>query len=163
MSLKMYLLYWFIPSSRREEGEFVEERLLSYLYYFNCKADYYECHEYGESLWLDSGRPVVLKGLIQAAVCLYHLYNGNVRGGYAMWLRAKGYLKPSLPTYEGIDLAALTRDLDTVFRAVPVQWHTKIVTPEQIVELKLPTVRIAFTDPLIAERLTDYSPAELDV
>lgn len=66
----------------------MDERLLSYLYYFNCKSDYYECHEHGEALWLDSGRPVVLKGLIQAAVCLYHLYNGNVKGGYTMWLRA---------------------------------------------------------------------------
>ncbi|MCY0877106.1 MAG: DUF309 domain-containing protein [Firmicutes bacterium] len=138
----------------------MDNRLMSYLYCFNVQADYYECHEYGESLWLDTGRPIVLKGLIQAAVCLYHLYNGNVRGGYAMWVRAKGYLAPSLPSYEGIDLTALTRDIDAVFARVPKELKERIVAPEHILDLSLPTVKIAFVDPLLEEKVHSWTLAQ---
>lgn len=140
----------------------MDERLLSYLYYFNVQADYYECHEYGESLWLDSGRPVVLKGLIQAAVAIYHLQNGNVKGGYAMWLRARGYLTPSLPVYEGMDLVSLIRDLDALFRLVPTHWQNSIVDPKQIVALTLPTVRILLTDAQVEEQLQHWLPRPLE-
>lgn len=140
----------------------MDDRLLSYLHCFNVEADYYECHEYGESLWLDTGRPVVLKGLIQAAVCLYHLQNGNVRGGYAMWLRAKGYLTPSLPVYESMDLTALLRDIDAVFARVPQEWRDHIVTPEQIVDLQLPIVRIRLCDEALEQTVVSWTPTPIE-
>jgi uncharacterized protein len=140
----------------------VDHRLISYLYFFNVKQDYYECHEYGESLWLDSGRPIVLKGLIQAAVCLYHLHNGNVKGGWRMWQRARQYVADELPIYEGMDLNQLTQDIDEVFSRVPSDWHDKIVPAAAIAELKLPTVRIKIVDPHIEQILSNWTPEPLE-
>jgi predicted metal-dependent hydrolase len=139
----------------------VESRLLSYVYCFNVTRDYFLCHEYGESLWLDSGRPVVLKGLIQAAVCLYHLQNGNVRGGHAMWTRAKSYLSLALPAYEGIDLAALIHDIDAVFARVPAALYGRMVTPDAIERLALPVVSVRLTDPDDARALSVWRPEPL--
>lgn len=140
----------------------MDSRLISYLYFFNVKRDYYECHEYGEHLWLEMGRPVVLKGLIQAAVCLYHLYNGNVKGGYAMWQRARSYIAGSRPVYEGIDLDRLTTDLDHVFAQVPASWRERIVRPSEIEALHLPEVRIHIVDPEIELMLPNWTPEPLD-
>jgi uncharacterized protein len=138
----------------------VDERLIAYLYYFNVKQDYYECHEYGEHLWLEEGRPVVLKGLIQAAVCLYHLQNGNLKGGYSMWKRAKSYVNDYRPVYEGIDLDKLTKDIDSVFAAVPEHFFGQVVPSIQIQQLYLPTVMISL-NPEVEALLEDYCPKPL--
>jgi hypothetical protein len=139
----------------------LDDRLMSYLYYFNIKADYFECHEYGESLWLDSGRPVVLKGLIQAAVCLYHVEGGNIRGGLRMWTRAKSYLSDELPIYQGIDLTSLITDVDTVFHSIPKELHTQVVPVKRVKALHLPAVKIRITDASMVERLKTWNPAPL--
>ncbi len=140
----------------------MENRLLSYVYFFNVKRDYFECHEYGESLWLDCGRPEVLKGLIQAAICLYHLQNGNVRGGYSMWLRAHKYLIPYLPTYESIDLVQLCGDIDKVFACVPKTWYDQIRTPKEIADLHLPVVYITIHDTDLYAILETFVPVSLE-
>ncbi|MCL6516405.1 MAG: DUF309 domain-containing protein [Alicyclobacillus sp.] len=134
--------------------------MMTYLYCFNVTRDYFECHEYLESLWLDSGRPVVLKGLIQAAVCLYHLENGNVRGGWRMWQRAREYLAPYGPVYEAIDLHQLIRDIDAVFHRVPAAWRPLMVSPKQVEALGLPIVRVHLTDPAVSEALAHWSPEQ---
>lgn len=140
----------------------MESRLISYLYFFNIKRDYYECHEYGESLWLDTGRPVVLKGLIQSAVCLYHLHNGNVKGGWRMWQRARQYIYHERPIYEGFDLDKLTLDLDEVFRRVPEDLYPKIVPAQVISGLNLPVVDIRIVDEDIRQQLPDWVPEPLE-
>ncbi len=140
----------------------MERRLMSYLYFFNVKRDYFECHEYGESLWLDTGRPVVLKGLIQAAVSIYHLQNGNVLGAYAMWQRAKTYLAPSFPRFEGLDLLQLAHDMDELFSYVPSTFYDRVVAPDVIAELHLPTVTIQVADADILNELDVFVPEPLD-
>jgi len=139
----------------------MDNRLMSYLYYFNVAQDYYECHEYGEHLWLESGRPLVLKGLIQAAVCLYHLGNGNLKGGHKMWLRAKSYLNPSRPLYEHIDLDKLISDIDAVWQRVPRTWYGNIVPVAAIEALDLPIVTIRITDDEIVQQLPTWIPLSL--
>ncbi|PWI56861.1 DUF309 domain-containing protein [Sulfoacidibacillus thermotolerans] len=140
----------------------MDPRLLSYLYFFNIKRDYYECHEYGEALWLDSGRPQVLKGLIQAAVCLYHLQSGNVRGGYAMWVRARKYLEPYMPVYEQINLERLRQEIDRVFAKVPSEWYDQTVAQEKIAALQLPIVSIWIEDDAIQSALHTFVPPSHD-
>lgn len=139
-----------------------DDRLISYLYCFNVTRDYFACHEYGESLWLDSGRPQLLKGLIQAAVCLYHLQNGNVRGGSRMWQRAKSYLSLHLPVYEGMDLTVLICDIDAIFEQVPAKWTSQIVRPADISALGLPPVTISVVDPDLASVLPTWQPTPLE-
>lgn len=142
----------------------MDARLISYLYCFNVERDYFECHEYGESLWLDTGRPPVLKGLIQAAVCLYHLDSGNVRGGWRMWQRARRYLlnyvgeaaeNQSLD-YAGIHFAKFVQDIDRLWLCVPTQWHTETVSRDEISHLQLPTVVLQLTDPNLAEKVVNW-------
>lgn len=134
-------------------------RILSYLYCFNHTQDYFACHEYGESLWLDTGRPTVLKGLIQAAVCLYHLHGGNVRGGRRMWRGARTYLlNHGARSYEGIDLVALVRDIDDVFARVPAKFTDQVVDPARIANLNLPTVVVRVVDPQVQRALTSWQP-----
>ncbi len=140
----------------------MDPRLISYLHCFNVTQDYYECHEYGESLWLDSGRPIVLKGLIQAAVCLYHLHNGNVKGGWRMWQRARRYIAGERPVYQGIDLDQLTQDIDEVFARVPSDWYDKIVPAASVERLGLPTVRIKIVDPHLEQVVAGWTPEPLE-
>ncbi len=138
----------------------MDERWLDYLFYFNVEKNYFECHEYGESLWLDSGRPEALKGMIQAAVCLYHLENGNIRGGYAMWLRARQYLQPVRPHYMGIDVNGLIDQINAVFYRVPNEWRDKVVSSRDVAALMLPEVFIRIVDVDLANRMDGFSPSE---
>ena len=138
----------------------MDERWLAYLYYFNVEKDYFECHEYGEALWLDSGRPEALKGMIQAAVCLYHLENGNVRGGYAMWLRGRQYLQPVLPVYMGVDVAQICAQIDEVFQRIPQTWRDKVVASGDVRTLQLPGVQLRVADPELAHQLTRFTPKD---
>ncbi len=140
----------------------MDSRLISFLYFFNIKQDYYECHEYGEHLWLEMGRPIVLKGLIQSAVCLYHLHNGNLKGGYSMWQHAKKYIQDERPVYQEIDLDTLIIDIDDVFHRVPQELYSKIVPLETIRQLNLPTVIVHIVDKGIERLLQTWSPEPLD-
>ncbi len=134
----------------------MDERLVAYMYYFNVKRDYFECHEVGESLWLDTGRPIVLKGLIQAAVCLYHFENGNVKGAVSMWLRAREYLGSYVPVYEGIDLMQLIHDMDSYFGRVPSAWYDGQVTLKEIASLQLSPVSLVVIDPLVKQAILSF-------
>ncbi len=137
----------------------MDERWLTYLYFFNVEKNYFECHEYGESLWLDTGRPEALKGMIQAAVCLYHLENGNIRGGYSMWLRARQYLLPVKPKYMGIDVNSLIDQINEVFYRVPHDWRDKIVSSKEVAELRLPEVFVKIMDPELRRQMDGFSPS----
>jgi hypothetical protein len=125
----------------------MDERLAAYVYEFNVRKDYYACHEYLESLWLDSGRPELMKGLIQAAVCLYHLYNGNVRGAWRMWTRGRPRLMAAEDKALGLDVARLVADLDRTFERIPPAWRRDMVQPQQVAQLGLPPVTIRVLDP----------------
>jgi uncharacterized protein len=141
----------------------MDNRLISYLYFFNVQQDYYECHEYGEHLWLELGRPEILKGLIQSAVCLYHLHNGNLRGASIMWNRAKTYLKAGMPSYQDIDIATLIRDIDEVFDMVLSKFQSNMVTPEMILRLQLPKVKIQILNSELYQTVQDWKPKPLDI
>lgn len=150
------------PQDAHRPHPLPDDRMTSYLYCFNEQRDYFACHEYLESLWLDTGRPTVLKGLIQAAVCLYHLQGGNVRGGARMWRRARGYLLPHIPVYQMIDLRTLVEDIDAVFARVPAELEEQTVSAAQIAALHLPTVTVHIVDEEVRRILPTWQPAALD-
>ncbi|SEM89955.1 DUF309 domain-containing protein [Lihuaxuella thermophila] len=83
---------------------------VDFLYYFNVKQDYYECHEVLEELWLEEGRERFYQGLLQVAVGLYHFQNGNVGGALKMMRGALDKLSnyPD-PVWMGIDLCQVKR------------------------------------------------------
>lgn len=80
---------------------------------FNAER-YYEAHEVAEERWHRSREPerTFLKGLIHAAVSLCHLQRGNAHGARVKHQSAARYLSAYAPRFAGLDVGALTADLD---------------------------------------------------
>jgi hypothetical protein len=73
--------------------------------YFNI-CEFFEAHEVWEELWADDQGPSrkFFQGLIQAAVCLHHFGNGNIRGAKKLYFGARSYLESFRPNHLGLDL-----------------------------------------------------------
>ncbi|OLP18065.1 hypothetical protein BST81_13640 [Leptolyngbya sp. 'hensonii'] len=76
------------------------------------QGDYYPCHDILEALWMEAGNPdkTFYQGILQIAVALYHLGNGNQRGAMILLGEGINRLKRYQPTYGGIDVAQLVMD-----------------------------------------------------
>ncbi|MDQ0337370.1 putative metal-dependent hydrolase [Caldalkalibacillus uzonensis] len=84
---------------------------LLYLYYFNIKRDYYECHDVLEELWLEEGCYSFYQGLIQVAVGLYHFRWDNVEGAKLLFEGGLSKLE-SYPDYHyGINVKKLRHEV----------------------------------------------------
>lgn len=80
---------------------------IEFVYYFNERRDYFECHEVLEELWLKEARSLLYQGLLQVAVGLYHHRNGNLGGAVKLFAGALAKLEPYPPDALGIDLGKL--------------------------------------------------------
>lgn len=129
---------------------------INFIYYFNVARDFYACHEHGEFLWLNSGRPDCLKGLIQIAVSFYHLSRGNEKGAQIMRSRGIGYIRPSAPAWEGVDLERLIADTEHFFTAVQGS------VPLQTQDVALLAPRLHLTDPELERVLGGWHPIPLE-
>ena len=76
---------------------------------FNTQC-FFEAHDTWEELWRETSGPdrLFYQGLIQTAVGLYHLTNGNIRGARSQFGKALDKLEHYLPAYHGIDTDHLT-------------------------------------------------------
>ena len=76
-------------------------------------ANWYDAHEVWEDLWRETQGEARLfyQGLIQIAVGLHHIKNGNFRGGRRVLERGKAKLADYPPNYCGIDNQRLQQDL----------------------------------------------------
>ncbi|TXK86024.1 DUF309 domain-containing protein [Paenibacillus sp. N3.4] len=83
---------------------------VAYLYYFNEKRDYFECHEVMEELWLEEGRSPLYQGLLQVAVGLYHHANGNVSGSIKLFSAGLNKLSSYPDDSLGINLGKIKED-----------------------------------------------------
>jgi predicted metal-dependent hydrolase len=74
---------------------------------------FYECHDTLEDLWTGVRGPSrdFFQGLIQVAVGLYHLGNGNRAGAKSLLDRAAKRLRRYPDAYRGVDLGALRASL----------------------------------------------------
>lgn len=68
--------------------------------------DFFASHEQWEDLWRDTHGRLrdFYKGLIQAAVALYHFTNGNLRGARKLYQTSRNYLRFYEPFCEGLDV-----------------------------------------------------------
>jgi len=88
-------------------------------------AEYHEAHEVLDELWEGTHGPEsdFYKGLIQAAICMYHFSRGNLDGARKLYRGHRRYLAGYLPRYRGLDvegcLAQMQRCLQPVLRAAP--------------------------------------------
>jgi len=92
--------------------EHQRERFLEGIALFN-RGEFFDCHEALEEVWLElSGeRKKFLQGLIQVAVALHHLRNGNRVGAGRLLAAAVEKLAGDSPEREIIDVDALLADL----------------------------------------------------
>lgn len=86
-----------------------DDLYVAFLYYFNVKRDYFECHEVMEELWLEEGRNPLYQGLLQIAVGLYHFRNGNTSGSIKLFSQGIEKLERYPEHGLGIDLGELVR------------------------------------------------------
>jgi uncharacterized protein len=74
------------------------------------REHYFQSHEVWEDLWIgESGSArLFYKGLIQAAVALHHLTNGNAHGARKLLAGCERYLRPYRSRYMGLDVDGFT-------------------------------------------------------
>lgn len=89
---------------------------LLFIYYFNYKRDYYECHDVLEELWLEEQRDKFLQGLLQVAVGLYHFRWNNVKGSILLFEGAVEKLQPYPDVKAGINLKKLKQEAEEYLR-----------------------------------------------
>ena len=95
----------------------VDERFKKGIELFN-QEQFYECHEILEELWLESTGPYrnLYKGVIQAAVALFHLKRGNLNGARALFQTSAAYLTEYKPRALGLNVEILIEGMNLCFR-----------------------------------------------
>ncbi|WP_380028735.1 DUF309 domain-containing protein [Effusibacillus consociatus] len=95
----------------------IPQKFLAYLQYMN-EEDYFEAHEVLEDLW-HSDRIDFYKGMIQVAVAIFHLRNGNIKGARYLFSRAKSLVTPYLPHYRRINVQQVIAYIDDCLKKIP--------------------------------------------
>jgi hypothetical protein len=86
---------------------------------FNAEL-FFEVHELLEQCWRPAQGPLktLLQGLIQVAVGLQHLANGNRRGALSLLSEGNAKLRPFVPETHGIELASFCPTIDDIVRTL---------------------------------------------
>jgi len=111
-----------------------------YLFFdkFN-QAEYYECHDLLEEIWLTDRQNNFLKGLLQFAVGFYHYGNGNINGTRLMFSSAKNYLEKYLPRYWDLNLEPIITYIKEILPKLPL---TDKIPYEKAKENPLPVIKL---------------------
>lgn len=117
----------------------MDERYLKGLEHFN-NEEFFEAHELLESLWGDAANPLkkFYQGIIQSAVALHHLRNGNLKGARNEYRLSMRKLCRYLPFYEGMDVETFVKEMDALFaplfsvegRKVPQDYLQNVTYPK---------------------------------
>jgi uncharacterized protein len=93
-----------------------DPRYLSGIECFNRRA-YFRSHEVWEDLWNVEKGPSreFFQGLIQAAVALHHLGNGNIHGANKLLAGCRKHLEAFRPRHLGLDLESFLEKLARCF------------------------------------------------
>jgi predicted metal-dependent hydrolase len=80
------------------------------------RGAYFACHETLEELWAGEQAPVrdLYQGLLQVAVALHHLENGNYKGALFLFRKGRELLRHVEPVCLGVDVRTLMGDVDAV-------------------------------------------------
>jgi predicted metal-dependent hydrolase len=94
-------------------------QLLQAIREFNSR-EWFECHETLEDLWIGSEGEIrdFYQGLIQIAVALHHLRNGNFGGALSLLKGGAGYLGHVAQRCQWVDVAGLIADADRMRAAL---------------------------------------------
>lgn len=81
------------------------------------EGKFYQCHELWEAVWIrtEGSDKNFYKGLIQAAVALYHYLNDNLVGAENLCRTSMRYLEPYGDRHQGVNLAQLSGKMERCF------------------------------------------------
>ena len=104
-----------------------DERFKKGIELFN-NEEFYECHEIIEGLWLatEDEYKDLYKGVIQAAVALYHLKRGNLSGARELYRTSSHYLNQYKPKVLGLNVEKLLHDMKVCFESMNDQKIPKL-------------------------------------
>jgi hypothetical protein len=129
-----------------------DPRYLAGIVLFN-RHDFFEAHEVWESLWLsaDVGEDRrFIQGLIQAAVCLHHFRNRNVRGALKLYKSGRAYMEKYASPHLGLDIANFWQGMERCLAgllAEPEPIVDAALQPELIPVIELQPLPEAWPDP----------------
>lgn len=83
------------------------------------QEEYWEAHEVLEELWQTQRDNHFYHGLIQVAAIMHQLKKGKVRGARKLATTALGYLEPSAPYKEGIEISEVLNWLHHCLAVLP--------------------------------------------
>ena len=97
----------------------VSEALRDGVKLFN-EGEFEESHEDFEHGWLasETGDADFFKGLVQAAICLHKLEQGQRDGAKKLHAGMRRYLAAYLPSHRGIDVSALMEEMSSFLQDV---------------------------------------------
>ena len=109
--------------------------------YFN-ECEFFEAHEVWEELWADYQGPSrkFYQGLIQAAVCLHHFGNGNIRGAIKLYHSSRDYLQAFAPHHGGLNLDEFLARMTVCCQEIldsPEEYPQIEIVPDLIPEIHL--------------------------
>lgn len=118
-----------------------DPRYLKGIWLFN-QGEFFDCHDCLEELWIaESGSSrAFYQGLIQAAVVIYHLENGNTRGAQRLLESCRRHFDPFRPIYLGLDVDGLLAGVTRCFREalrVAERGEEVIVDPALVPKIRL--------------------------
>ncbi|WP_448597269.1 DUF309 domain-containing protein [Thermoleptolyngbya sp.] len=84
------------------------------------QRQFYECHDTLEAIWMEAMEPdrTFYQGVLQIAVALYHLSNGNGRGATMLLGEGLRRLGRYTPDYGGVDVDQLVRQSAAILEAL---------------------------------------------
>jgi uncharacterized protein len=96
-------------------------------------GQFYACHDTLEALWIEAIEPekTFYQGILQVAVALYHLGNGNLRGATILLGEGTNRLRRYPSVFGGVDVDEF---LDQSVALLKILQHTQ---PEMITNLIL--------------------------
>jgi len=110
-------------------------------------GQFYACHDTLEALWIEATEPekTFYQGILQIAVALYHLRNGNLRGAAILLGEGSNRLRRYPDSYGGIDVDELlsqSAELLTVLQQISVN---EISAGELLENQDLPIPRLVLS------------------
>lgn len=94
---------------------------------------YLAAHELLEELWEETQGPEsdFYKGLLQAAIALHHLEQGNLEGAARLSRGHRRCLGAYLPRHRGLDVAAFLEAMQRALRVAPLDGAAPVAPAER--------------------------------
>ncbi|MBE9007569.1 DUF309 domain-containing protein [Fortiea sp. LEGE XX443] len=111
-------------------------------------GQFYACHDTLEALWIEASEPekTLYQGILQIAVALYHLGNGNLRGAAILLGEGSNRLRRYPDSYGGINVEELLSQSAALLTVLQQTSANKISAGELLQNQALPIPKIVLSE-----------------